>query len=59
MAYRYAVGTRAVVEKGPREYRVVCATCDAGGTVRYESKDAALRAAIRDSNRPCAVCGAR
>lgn len=56
---RYAVGTRAYGQAGPRDWRVVCATCDAGGTVRHETQASAGRAATRDSNKPCAACGAK
>lgn len=57
---RYAIGTRAIL---PRQadgtYRVVCATCDAGGTVAHPNRSAAWNAAVRDSNKPCRTCGAR
>ena len=53
----FVCGTRAVVEKGPYDYRVVCATCGHGGGTRY-TREAANAAAVRDSNRPC-PCGAR
>lgn len=56
---RYAIGTRAVVRRGTSDYRVVCATCDAGGTVRHPTRDCAMRAATRDSALPCRACGAR
>lgn len=39
-------------------YRVLCATCDAGGTVKHPTKTVAVAAAVRDSARPCATCGA-
>ncbi len=57
-SYRYAIGTRAIIQRGPNDYRVVCATCDAGGTVRHEWKKQAWDAACRDSNKPCRKCGA-
>jgi hypothetical protein len=53
----FVCGTRAVIESGPHDFRVVCATCDGGGTVSYPTRTAANRAAIRDSARPC-KCGA-
>jgi len=62
MERQLVCGTRAVVQKGPFDFRVVCATCDGGGTVRHKTKDAASRAAVRDSNKPCPCkpsCGAR
>lgn len=59
-ADRYAVGTRAVVKDPERPgWRVVCAACDAGGTVRHDTRDAAMTAAVRDSAKPCNECGAR
>jgi hypothetical protein len=56
---RYAVGTRAYGQVGPRDWRVVCATCGAGGTVRHETRESAGRVATRDSGKPCAACGAQ
>ena len=56
---RYAIGTRAIIHRGPRDYRVVCATCDAGGTVRHDTRDKAFTAAARDSAKPCLACHAR
>jgi len=56
-------GTRKVIA-GPKPYegrdtwRVVCATCGAGGSVRHATYDAAATACIRDSGRRCAACGA-
>lgn len=41
-----------------RDYRVVCATCGGGGTVRHDNKTKANSAAVRDSGRPCRKCGA-
>lgn len=55
----FLCGTRRTVRKGPNNYRVVCATCDGGGTVRYPTSDAASKAAVRDSNKPCAVKNSR
>lgn len=60
-------GTRKAVRRGPGDYRVVCASCDGGGTVRHETARSASLAAIRDSNKPCRAgrnrygegCGAR
>lgn len=56
---RYAIGTRAYGPVGPSDYRVVCATCGAGGSVRHATLADAGRAAARDSAKPCAACGAR
>lgn len=53
----FVCGTRAVVRKGLQDYRVVCATCGAGGTVKYAIPEDADRAAVRDSARAC-NCGA-
>lgn len=60
-------GTRAVVRRGPDDWRVVCATCNGGGTTRYPTREAANAACVRDSNKPCTAgtyrwgkgCGAR
>lgn len=54
----FVCGTRAVVKAGPSDFRVVCATCDGGGTVSYPTRGRANDAAIRDSNRACRSCGA-
>lgn len=56
----FTCGTRTVVERGdpPTAWRVICATCEAGGTVLHRTKEAAERAAVRDSNKPCSSCGA-
>lgn len=53
-----AVGTRAVWRDGPGDYRVRCATCDGGGSVLHKSREAASRAAARDSGTACRACGA-
>ncbi len=55
---RYAIGTRAIVRKAEHDYRVVCATCDAGGSKRYENHAQAFHAAAESSARKCRVCGA-
>lgn len=55
-------GTRAVVQRAPQDYRVVCATCGGGGHVRHADKESASRAAIRYSAHPCPArqpCGAK
>ena len=57
--YRYAIGTRAIVQRKPGDYRVVCASCDAGGTVHHTTQRRAFRAAARDSARACRACGLR
>lgn len=54
-------GTRAVVTDG-RTFRSVCATCGRGGSVPHRTREAAMAAAVRDSNKPCQArpsCGAR
>lgn len=53
-----AIGTRAVWQDGPADFRVRCATCDAGGTVRHATREAAAQAAARDSDKACHACGA-
>lgn len=40
-------GTRRTKRIGPNDYRVVCATCERGGTVRHETHDSAAKAAIQ------------
>jgi len=52
-------GARTVKRAGPRDFRVVCATCEAGGNWPYVTRQEALRAASRNSDRPCDQCGAR
>jgi len=54
----FVCGTRAVVHLRPGVWRVVCATCGAGGSVAHMAARDANRAAIRDSNKPCRACGA-
>jgi hypothetical protein len=57
----FTCGTRTVLAAGNGAtitYRVVCATCEAGGTVRHPTLSDATRACVRDSNRLCAACGA-
>lgn len=54
----FVCGTRAVLF-GRGRYWVVCATCGAGGTVPYLTAEAAKKAAVRDSNKPCRSCGAK
>ena len=51
-------GTRKTVKLNPGDFRVVCATCDAGGSRKHPTHDSASSAAIRDSNKPCRACGA-
>ena len=58
---RFVCGTRRVVRLGLQNYRVVCASCLGGGTVRHAILQDAERAAVRDSNKPCLCrpsCGA-
>lgn len=57
----FICGTRKAIKRGPGDYRVVCATCDGGGTVRYPDASLAASTAIAHSNRPCPCrppCGA-
>jgi hypothetical protein len=54
---RFVCGTRAVEANNP--FRVVCASCGAGGTVKHPTPDAAKSACVRDSNRSCRSCKAR
>lgn len=51
-------GTRTTQRRGPDDFRVVCATCDAGGSVKHPTHASASSAAIRDSARACTSCGA-
>lgn len=53
----FICGTRRVVRRNAYDFRVVCATCMRGGTVRHWTKESACKAATRDSNKPC-KCGA-
>jgi RecJ-like exonuclease len=53
-------GTRKTERRGTDDYRVVCATCGGGGTVRHRTAASASSACTRDSARPCPVgCGAK
>lgn len=52
-------GTRLAFRAGAQNYRVVCATCHNGGTVKHATPESASHAAVRDSNQPCRACGAR
>lgn len=54
----FVCGTRRVKTRGPSDFRVVCATCEAGGSVRHATRQSATSAAVRDSARACAACGA-
>lgn len=51
--FYFLCGTRRVVRRGPQDYRVVCASCLGGGTVRHAIPEDAERAAVRDSAKPC------
>ncbi len=53
----FVCGTKATVLRGIT-YRVVCATCGAGGTVPHDKREDANRCAVRDSDRACRSCGA-
>jgi hypothetical protein len=55
--FRFVCGTKRVTQN-VGTYRVVCATCGAGGTVPHRTKEAATKAAVRDSMRACRACGA-
>jgi ribosomal protein L37E len=57
----FVCGTRAVVEpvgKPLNAWRVVCATCGGGGTVKHRTYNEATHAAVRDSAKRCRTCGA-
>lgn len=57
---RFVCGTRAVVRRGPHDFRVVCATCGGGGSRPYHTRSEASSAAVKSSARPCPVkCGAK
>lgn len=55
----FLVGTKAVVNFHYDGYRVTCATCNTVGTVKHNTKEAAIRAATRDSAKACNTCGAK
>ena len=55
----FVCGTRAVYRALDCTYRVVCASCLAGGSVPHSTAEAANHAAVRDSVRPCGACGAK
>lgn len=54
----FLCGTRRVIGR-EGNWRVVCATCEAGGTVRHYDRDMAIKACMRDSIRRCRSCGAK
>lgn len=54
----FVCGTRRVVPAPGTGWRVVCATCGAGGSRFHRTRELATRAAVRDSARRCAACGA-
>jgi RecJ-like exonuclease len=56
--HRTLCGTRRTEQRGIADYRVVCATCGAGGTVKHTRAENASRACVRDSARACKTCGA-
>lgn len=58
MDTRFVCGTRKVLPRPNGTWVVVCATCDAGGTVAYKTKELAMQVCVRDSNRSCRTCGA-
>ena len=53
---RYVCGTRLAFRNGPQGYRVVCATCHEGGTVRHRTPESANSAATRDSGKLWCKC---
>lgn len=53
-------GARLVIRIRPGDWRVICPTCEGGGTASYPSRELANQACVRDSAKPCPVkCGAR
>ena len=54
----FLCGTRKVERKGPRDWRVVCATCGEGGVLTYPHRSAACDACVNQSTRKCNACGA-
>lgn len=54
----FTCGTRTVIQKGPHDFRVVCATCGSGGTQKFAEKEHANTAAVRTSAARCRSCGA-
>lgn len=54
----FVCGTRAVNKVSETDYRVVCATCDQGGSVRFKTKSAAKSNCVDCSGRRCPGCGA-
>lgn len=54
----FVCGTRAVIQRGEWDFRIVCATCDGGGTVKYEVREQATRQCVNQSGRRCTICGA-
>ena len=54
----FVCGTRRVERRAADDWRVVCATCGAGGAVKHLTADSAQRAAVRDSGKACRACGA-
>jgi len=55
----FTCGTKTVITSPDHTFRVVCATCEAGGSVPHETKEDAMKACVRDSNKPCRACGAK
>lgn len=54
----FVCGTRTVIwDHASKVWRVVCATCGRGGTVPHRTKESAIDACVRDSNKSC-TCGA-
>lgn len=60
----FVCGGRAVIRMQDDTFRVVCATCEAGGTATFKKlngsawEHTAARAAVRDSNKACRACKA-
>jgi len=49
------VGARAVIRRGPGDWRIICATCRGGGWTPYRTQELALASATRASANPCPV----
>jgi hypothetical protein len=49
----FVAGRRAVEQRGPMDFRVVCATCGEGGAVSYQRPRDAARIAFQESEQRC------
>lgn len=56
---RFVIGARAYFEKATGDWRVVCATCGGGGSVKHPTQESAGQAAARDSDKRCSICGVK